>query len=98
MKKEKTILKSIAMIFLALSIPSFFAVEAIQSKKFSSLENEVKALERSQNEAIDSNKSLISELGTLSSSARIEKIAIEELGMHQATSDEIVRVEMKGGE
>ncbi len=95
MKNDSAMLKSFLMVLFVLSIPSFLAIEALQSNKFVTLENEVRALENSQNEAIDSNKQLISELGTLSSSARIEKIAIEELGMHQATSDEIVRVEMR---
>ncbi len=98
MKAEKPLLKSTIMIIMALCIPAFLAVEAIQSNKYSRLENEINMLESKQNEAIESNKRLISELGLLSSSARIEKIAIEELGMHQATSDEIVRVEMKNEE
>ncbi len=93
--KKNSALQYFLMILMALCIPAFFAVEAIQSNKYTRLENEVRSLEKSQNEAIDSNKQLISEIGTLSSSARIEKIAIEELGMHQATSDEIVRVEMR---
>ncbi len=95
MKNDSAMLKSFLMVLFVLCIPSFLAIEALQSNKYITLENEVLSLENSQNEAIDSNKQLISELGTLSSSARIEKIAIEELGMHQATSDEIVRVEMR---
>ncbi len=95
MRSEKPRLTSFLMILMAFCIPAFFVVEAIQSNKYTRLENEVSALERSQNDAIESNKHLISELGLLSSSARIETIAVEKLGMHQASSDEIVRVEMK---
>lgn len=81
---------------LALCIPAFLAVETIQAHRYTSLESQLRDLEKSQSEAIESNKRLITELGLLSSSSRIEKIAIDELGMHQASSDEIVRVEMKG--
>ncbi len=95
MSAEKTTLKSFLMIVMVLCIPAFLVVEAIQANKYSRLENEVRALEQTQSDAIESNKHLITELGLLSSSSRIEKIATEELGMHQATSDEIVRVEMK---
>ncbi len=97
MKTEKPYVKSFLMILMAICIPTFLVVEAVQSNRYTRLESEIKALERTQNNAIESNKHLISELGLLSSSARIEKIATEELGMHQATSDEIVRVEMVQG-
>ena len=43
---------------------------------------------------IEENKKLVSEIGMLSSSERIEKIAISEYGMRLAESDEIVRVEV----
>ncbi len=98
MRTEKPFAKSFFMILMALCIPAFLAVEAIQSNKYSRLDTEIRILEQKQNDAIESNKRLITELGLLSSSTRIEKIAVEELGMHQATSDEIVRVEMKRGE
>jgi cell division protein FtsL len=45
---------------------------------------------------IESNKALVTDISVLSSSERIEKIAVEELGMRKATSDEIVRVSIKG--
>ncbi len=98
MNEKKPLLKSFLMILMTLFIPVLFVFEAIQSNRYTMLDNEVDVLEVRQNEAIESNKHLITELGFLSSSARIEKIATEELGMHQATSDEIVRVEMKQGD
>jgi len=59
------------------------------------LENQTKSLEKKQTDLIENNKQLISDIGLLSSSTRIEQIAVEELGMHQASSDEIDRVEIK---
>ena len=41
---------------------------------------------------------MITDIGVLSSSSRIEKIAIEDLDMHPAQSDEIVRVQVRIGE
>ena len=43
---------------------------------------------------IEENKKLVSEIGRLSSSERIEKIAVSEYGMRLAESDEIIRVEV----
>ena len=42
------------------------------------------------------NKKLVSDIAVLSSADRIEKIAVEELGMHKAETEDIVRVEMTG--
>ena len=41
-------------------------------------------------------KILVSDIAVLSSADRIEKIAVEELGMHKAETEDIVRVEMTG--
>ena len=53
-------------------------------------------LEQVQKDLIESNKALVTDISVLSSSERIEKIAVEQLGMRKATSDEIVRVSIKG--
>ena len=39
---------------------------------------------------------MITNISMLSNANRIERIAEQQLGMHKAESDEIVRVEMKG--
>ncbi len=94
MENKSKVIKWLAMLLMTICIPAFLAVEAMQSNKFAKLEYEIERLENTQDETIDNNKKLITDLGFLSSSSRIEKIAVEELEMHQATSDEIVRVEM----
>ena len=94
MKTKKTWVKTVLMLVMTFSIPAFFALEAVQSYRFTKLENEIENIEAKQYSTIEENKRLISELGLLSSSSRIEKIAVEELGMHQATSNEIIRVQM----
>ena len=57
---------------------------------------EIVELERKQEKLIEENKRLVSDIAVLSSSDRIEKIAVEELGMHKAETEDIVRVEMTG--
>lgn len=83
------------MLLASLLIPLLLALVALQAYRYEKLEGEVKALEQKQVELVEKNKKLISDISTLSNSARIENLAENELGMHKAKSDEIVRVEIK---
>ena len=69
-------------------------LSGIQSSKYRTLQKEVIELERKQEALIEENKKLITDISLLSSSDRIEKIAEEDLGMRQAESEEIVRVDV----
>ncbi len=96
--KEKTkyaLLKFLAVI-LAAAIPLVLILYGFQTKKYMDLSREVAEMERTQERLIEENKKLVSDISILSSSTRIEKIAVEELGMHKAESSDIVRVDMTG--
>ena len=95
-EKSKDNIVKILCVLLALSIPFLLMMYALQAKKYSDLSKEISALEKKQEELIEENKKLVSDISLLSSNDRIEKIAVEELGMHKAESDDIVRVEMMG--
>ena len=95
MNRVKDIFKTVLYCILALLIPCLLAVAGIQAHRYTDLENEVKGLEKKQAELIEENKKLIKEISILSSTDRIENIAQNELGMREAETDEIVRVEMK---
>ena len=82
---------------LALSIPLLLAVDSIQARRYTKLEQEVASLERKQKDLVEQNKKLITSISILSSSDRIEKIASEHFGMRKASSNEIVRIEVKDG-
>jgi len=88
--------KNVFLVFLALCIPALLILSGVQSSRYSKLENEIRELEKQQTELIEKNSQLISEISVLSSSERIEEIAVEKLGMKKAKSDEIIRVEVKG--
>jgi cell division protein FtsL len=94
MKKKTKFIQNFATIILAISIPGLLALASFETKRYATLEKEVLDLEKKQYELIENNKKLVSEIGMLSSSERIEKIAISEYGMRLAESDEIVRVEV----
>ncbi|MBQ0050532.1 MAG: cell division protein FtsL [Treponema sp.] len=93
MKSEKKI-KLIACIAVVM-IPILLILDAFQAKKYSRLKKDLEALELKQQELVEKNRKLISDISLLSSSDRIEQIAEGELGMHKAKSEDIVRVEIK---
>ncbi len=101
MKKEaqnkgKDFFKIIFICIFAVSIPLLLGLYAYQTKKYTDLTNEVTRLEKEQESLVEENKRLVSEISILSSAERIEKLATEELGMHKAESEDIVRIEMTG--
>lgn len=92
----KSAAQKTVLILLALIIPLLLAVYGIQTKRYADLYKEVTALEKKQEELIEQNKRLVGDISLLSGSDRIEKIASEELGMHKAEKEDIVRIEMNG--
>ena len=81
---------------LTISIPAMLILYGLQAKKYKDLTKEVVELERKQEKLIEENKRIVSEISVLTNAERIEKIAVEELGMHKAEAEDIVRVEMAG--
>jgi len=94
--KFKDFIKAIILCILTASITILMFLYAMQAKKYTDLSNEIEELENKQAKLIEENKRLISDISILTSAERIEKIATEELGMHKAESDDIIRVEMTG--
>lgn len=94
--KVKDFIKAILICILTASVSVLLFLYAVQAKKYTDLSNEIEDLELKQEKLIEENKRLISDISILTSAERIEKIATEELGMHKAESDDIIRVEMTG--
>ena len=94
---KKELLSKILTCVRAISIPLLLLILGIQAKSYAELSKEVSDLEKKQEQLVEENKKLISDISLLSSTDRIEKIATEELGMHKAETSDIVRVQMAGG-
>ena len=92
----KNILYKVLVCVLAAMIPILLICYGFQTKRYAELSREVTALERTQEELVEQNKRLVGEISILSSTDVIEKKAVEELGMHKAEAEDIVRVEMNG--
>lgn len=93
--KIRNVFSLLALCIFALSIPGLLVLKRWQSGKYEQAEREITDLEHREANLIEDNKRLITEIGELTSSSRIEQIATEDAGMTEATSDEIVRVEVK---
>ena len=96
MKAVKKVLYRIFVCLLAAGIPALLIAYAVQTKRYADLSREIAELEAKQERLIEQNKKLVSDISLLSNTDRIEKIATEELGMHKAETEDIVRVEMNG--
>lgn len=77
-------------------LPSFYFLYSMHSNKCNDLRREIARLEKEQERLIEENKRLVADISELAKPERIEKIAIDELGMHKAESEDVVRVEMSG--
>ncbi len=94
--KGKDFVKILFICLFAVTIPFLWGLYAVQAKKYTDLSKEINDLEYKQEQLIEENKKLISDISVLTSAERIEKIATDELGMHKAESEDIIRVEMTG--
>ena len=92
----KNFLFKLFISLVALSIPCMLCLYAVQARKYTALTAEIRDLEKKQEKLIEDNKKLVNEIAILSSADRIEEIAVEELKMHKAEKEDIVRVEMTG--
>lgn len=92
--KAARVFRTIFYIAMAVLIPGLLILNAVQAERYMKIEREVKELEKKQVQLVEENKKLITDISILSSAQRIGNIAENELEMHKAETEEIVRVEM----
>ncbi|AEF82574.1 cell division protein FtsL [Leadbettera azotonutricia] len=78
--------------FIVLTIPLLLGLIAWQSSRYSDLEKEVRTLEAVQEDWVESNKRLIAGIAVLSSSERIENIAIHDLRLDKIEPEDVLQV------
>lgn len=95
-KKSKAVqvLITTCYIVAAALIPGLLIVNAIVAGDTDKEKSQIKEMVTKQERLVDENKKLITDISLYSSAQRIGKIAEEELGMHKAEREEVVRVEM----
>jgi cell division protein FtsL len=84
--------KKILLYAMALSLPLTLGAVIWQSARYSALKNEVKALATQQEEWVDNNKRVITDIAVLSSSARIETFAKSNLALEKKPPEDVLQV------
>ena len=84
--------------FFILSIPLFLGIVAWQSVQYRELDKSTRRLEAAQENLIESNKKLIAGIALLSSSGRIEQVAIHDLGLTKIHPEHVYMVQIEGGQ
>ena len=92
----KDIFTKILICIFVLTIPLMLCLYGFKAREYTNLNKELAELESKQEQLILENQKLINDISVLTSAERIEKLATEELGMHKAETEDIVRVEMTG--
>lgn len=88
--------RHIMIYFFVLSVPLLLALNAWQAERYSDLRKDVKKLEASQEEWLESNKRLIAGIAVLSSPERIEYIASNELGFEKIHPESVLQIRIEG--
>ncbi len=89
-------MKNVWIYIIAISIPLCLGFNAWQAEQCAKLSREIDQLEETQTEWIECNKHLISGIALFSSSERIERIAVNELGLVKKTPEEIMQIKIEG--
>jgi len=83
--------------FFVLTIPLFLGLAAWQSVRYTELERDVRRLEAVQEDLVESNKRLIAGIAVLSSSSRIEQVAVYDLGLSKIRPEHVLQIRIEGG-
>ena len=88
----------VLLYFLVLSIPFFLGLTAWQSIRYTELDKNVRRLEAVQEDWVEGNKKLIAGIAVLSSSRRIEQVAVQDLGLIKMRPEDVLQVRIEGGQ
>jgi cell division protein FtsL len=83
--------------FLILCIPVFLGIVVWQSVQYAELDRNVRNLEAVQEDWVEGNRKLIAGIAVLSSSMRIEQIAVHDLGLTKIRPEDVLQVRIRGG-
>ena len=87
--------QNVLLYFIIFTIPLLLGLAAWQSTRYTALNNETIRLEAAQEELVEENKRTIANIAVLSSSGRIENIALNELGLTKALPENILQISIE---
>ncbi|MCL2320435.1 MAG: cell division protein FtsL [Treponema sp.] len=84
--------------FFVFTIPFFLGFAAWQSTRYAELDKSVRHLEAVQEDWVENNKKLIAGIAVLSSSRRIEQVAVRDLKLSKLRPEDVLQVRIEGEE
>ena len=78
--------------FITFTIPLFLGLTAWQSARYSDLEKQTKKLEIDQEKWVESNKHLIADIAIITTSEKVERIALEDMGLSKIQPENVLQV------
>jgi len=90
--------RCVFLYLFVLSIPVFLGIVTWQSFRYKELESNVRRLEAAQENWIESNKKLIAGNAVLSSSRRIELVAVHDLRLSKMQPEDVLQIRIEGGQ
>ena len=91
-------LRCAILYFIVLTIPLFLGVVAWQSVRYAKLDKNVRRLEAVQEDWVERNKKLIAGIAVLSSSRRIEQVAVHDLGLTRVSPEDVLQIRIEEGQ
>ena len=82
---------------MVITIPLFLGLVVWQSNRYQNLVNEISRLENTQVEWVESNKRLIAGIEEYTSPERIERIAVNEMGLRKIRPEYLLQVRIVEG-
>jgi len=77
---------------IVLTVPMLFYLEVWQVARYRELTEEISVLEKEQENWIDQNKKILADISVLRSPERIERLAVEQLGLEPLDPEKILRI------
>ena len=88
-------LRYVLLYFFVLTIPLFLGIVAWQSVRYTELDRGVRRLEAAQEDWVENNKRLIAGIAVLSSSKRIEQVAVHDLKLLKIAPEYVLQVRIE---
>jgi len=84
--------RCVLLYLIVFTIPLFLGITAWQSIRYSDLEKETRVLEAAQEKWVENNKRLIADIATLTSSEKVENIAVKELKLEKILPENVLQI------
>ena len=81
--------------FFVFTIPIFLGVAAWQSVRYTELDSNIRRLEAVQEDWVENNKKMIAGVAVLSSSSRVEQVAVHDLGLSKIRPEDVLQVRIE---